>query len=232
MDASGRETLPALKLLDISCPKVFGNVRPQDKVWPQDNSGPKTTPALKQVRPKSLAPRNFCPFSASPSQSFFSKQQTCPDLSWGRTCIRAGLLSGPEMSQGRSCLKVCGHTCLGPEVSKSLGPEMSRSRTWSSTGSVFELWVNHSSEMFLFDFHYRPVALGYAILADQSTLSQTRGTEFRPSDSADSHQTLALFLSLIFLELIFQQNPCPQNFTIGVMLCCIPISISGYLDLL
>ena len=40
------------------------------------------------------------------------------------------------------------------------------------------------------------------------------------------------FCHWFFLELIFQQNPCPQNFTIGVMLYCIPISISGYLDLL
>ena len=36
----------------------------------------------------------------------------------------------------------------------------------------------------------------------------------------------------ILLGLIFQRNPCPQKSTTEVMLCCILISISGYLDLL
>ena len=46
LDTSGLETLPALKLLDTSCPEVFGQYRPRDK------SGPETSPAPRHFRLK------------------------------------------------------------------------------------------------------------------------------------------------------------------------------------
>ena len=50
-----------------------------------------------------------------------------PDLSWGQICPRAGLVLGPDLSQGRTCLrarlvqKLRGRTCP-----KASGPEVSR----------------------------------------------------------------------------------------------------------
>jgi hypothetical protein len=102
-----------------------------------------------------------------------SLQKLAPNMSKGWTCLRTGLVltclgaghvSGPEMSQGRRCLRasfvsrfvagdVQGRKCLAtgsvpnfragsvsrPEVSQSLGPEVPRGRTWFTAGSVLEL---------------------------------------------------------------------------------------------
>ena len=69
-----------------------------------------------------------------------------PDLSWGRTCLVAGLVSGPDLSQGcpKMSVPVVSKSfragCVSRrEVSKHLGPEVSRSRTWFAAGSVLEL---------------------------------------------------------------------------------------------
>ena len=74
-----------------------------------------------------------------------SRDWTCPDLSQGRICLRAGLVltcfraghvSGPEMSQGRTCLKFRGQRCPGLEVSRGRKCPKFQGRKCLAAGSV------------------------------------------------------------------------------------------------
>ena len=64
-----------------------------------------------------------------------SQGQTYPNLSQGWTCLRAGNISGLDLSQRSPGLEV---SCE-PKVSKSLGPELSIGWTWFVAASVLEL---------------------------------------------------------------------------------------------
>jgi hypothetical protein len=70
--------------------------------------------------------------------------------------MAAGLVSGPDMSQARTCLKVRGQmfraeSVSRPEESKSLGLEVSRGRNWLEAGSVLELQGSGSKKIRQFD---------------------------------------------------------------------------------
>ena len=68
-----------------------------------------------------------------------SQGRICPDFSQGQTCLRAGNVSGPGLSQGSWQDMSRAGSVLRPEESKSLGAEVSCSRTWFAAGSVLEL---------------------------------------------------------------------------------------------